>query len=89
VEAEDVELVEGFKGFVFYDTVSEIWRVYEYETGGWLGSGSDKTEAIYQANNNIKQTPDLREQVKKLGSPMRHEETSPTEALTRLKKGKQ
>jgi hypothetical protein len=88
VESEDVELVNGFTGFAFYDEVSKIWRVYETKTGGWLGSGADKTEAIYQANYNIKRTPDLFEQVKQLGDPMRHTETTAAEALKRLAKEK-
>lgn len=88
VQAEDIKLVSGFKGFLYRDQVSKVWRVYEESTGGMLGEGRTREEAIYQANYNIKRTPDLRKQVETLGDPMRHEEADTAEALRRLAKSK-
>lgn len=89
VEADDVELVEDFIGFVFYDELTKEWRVHEKTTGGMLGEGPTKEEAIAKANYNINETPDLREQMKTLGDTTKFPEVPAEDALRRIANKKQ
>ncbi len=84
VEAEDCELIKGFKGFVAKH--KRRYTVYELATGGKLGEGHTRQAAIFDANKNIEETPDLKEQIQKLGDTSRFEEVSVEEAYSRLDK---
>jgi hypothetical protein len=75
--AKKVDLIHGFQGFVFFDEAhTKTWNVHHVETGGLLGEASTELEAVYEANNNIKTTPDLKEQMKKLGDTSKFSSTT-------------
>lgn len=86
VESEQVELVDGFTGFVFYDELTKEWRVHELTTGGLIGEGPNRLDAIHKANTNIKETPDLREQMKSLGDTTQFPVVEAADALARIAK---
>lgn len=86
VEADDVDLVKKFKGFVFYCPVTEQYRVHEATTGGLLGEGDMYATAVADANHNIKITPDLREQMTALGDTTQFTAVPAVEALARIAK---
>lgn len=88
VQAEDIKLIKKFSGFVYHDPISDVWRVCETTTGGLLGQDKSREEAIYKANHNIEITPDLRDQMKKLGDPMQYQKVEPSEAFRRMSKAK-
>lgn len=88
VESEPVDLVDGFKGFAFYCELTKEWRVHELTTGGLLGEGPNQIEAVHTANTNIKETPDLREQMAGLGDTTQFPVVKAADALRRIAKKK-
>lgn len=84
VAAEDVDLKKRFKGFAFYDKASRWWFVYELQSGGCLGDGKHRQDAIDKANYNICRTPDLRKQIKRLGDTSQHPEIEAADAMRKL-----
>jgi hypothetical protein len=84
--AESVTLIQEFQAFVFLDEQSKIWNVHEKTTGGLLGEGDTKEAAVFQANKNIEDTPDLKEQMEKLGDTSRFEEVEYDDARRRINK---
>lgn len=86
VMAEEVKLLK-FNGFVYQHNGE--WRVHELSTGGCLCSGSTRQEAVESARKLIKITPDFGEQIKALGSVMRHEEMSYDDAMKNIGKSKE
>jgi len=68
---------------------SKKWRVHELKTGGLLGEGQTREDAIYDANHNIKTTPDLKEQVESLGNTSGFEVVDAKDALERIHKSQQ
>ena len=83
IDADDVNLVNGFKGFIF--KIGTSWSVHELNTGGFIGSGESIEEAIYSANCNIKDTVDLDDQIKSLGDVSKFPIVKTEEALQRLR----
>ena len=86
IDAEDVELVKGFKGFVFYDDLTREYRVHEITTGGLLGEGKLRDEAVATANKNIEETPDLKNQMANLGDTSNFQVVEAADALRRIAK---
>lgn len=86
VEAEEVYLINKIKGFVFQQSETQ-WNVYELSTGGFLGVGASRADAIKAAKHNIKITPNLKEQIAKLGDTSHFQVVSSEEALKRITKG--
>jgi len=82
--AEPVDFTTGHKGFVYEDKRRDKWIVHELATGGWMGDGETKEEAILVANKNFDETPDINEQIADLGGVMNHKEVSFEDAQRRL-----
>jgi len=65
-----------------------LWFAHELTTGGHLGDGKTPRAAMVKARANVARTPDLKEQMKKVGT-VRHQSIIDTdEAFRRLKKDK-
>ena len=86
VNAEPISLDRKFKAFVYHNHITAKWCVHEAGTGGLIGTGRSRKDAIDDANNNIKITPDLEKQVLALGDTSHFEETTYEEASRRIAK---
>ena len=90
VEAEEVKLIKGIKGFIFLCPKTQLWKVHEIKSGGWLGEGKERNRAIAFAIRSIESTPDLKKQIKELAQKAKGFETATIEdALLRLARGKE
>lgn len=73
-------------GFDCYLTLfNDRFRVYEKKTGGLLGDGPSEGSAKQCARRNVKITPDLKKQMKRMGSAKFHKRIATKDALRRLK----
>lgn len=67
LEGEAISLDKRISGVLFYDEeYSKLYRVYHKQSGGMLGDGVTRKDAIKMANHNIEITPDIRQQMKDL-----------------------
>jgi hypothetical protein len=86
VEGDPITLPRKIKGHVSRNAAAKKWVVHELTTGGFLGDGKTKKDAIECAKNNISITPDLEQQIAKMSDLMGLPETTTQEALRRLAK---
>lgn len=78
VQGDPVRILK-FSCFYARNTVSKEWGVYHVETGGLLGTGATREAARAKAVENIQTTPDLTEQMEKLGPVGNHPKISALE----------
>lgn len=89
VDGEKVKLTKKFKGFVYQCDLTQEYRVHELKSGGLLGHGTTVETAIKQANKNIKITPDLADQIAKLGDSSNFRTVPTKDALRRIANNKE
>lgn len=87
VEEFSIINIGKFECFVF-SSGPKNWSVHEKVSGGLFGSGTTKMKAIGMARKNVKSTPDLHSQVKKLTPAKDLPKISHEDAIQRLAKRK-
>lgn len=85
-KVDEVLNLDGLEVFVWKCPISSKWKVNEVTTGGLLGDGNSKKAALKKAISNIEETPDLKEQIKKIGPVKGKIEVPYEEAYERFSK---
>jgi hypothetical protein len=88
VDAVDVNLGDGITGFVFFDPHAAKYKLHELTTGGFLCEAETVEKAIRTAEVGLADTPDFKDQMKKMGDPSGFEVVDADTALKKLAKSK-